>query len=118
MLAWSPEMLNASKLDLNPSALSQGVQFKNNLGGSRGGKSSGQVKHMVSFDSGHSDALMDSKRRQTSLYGRAPLARALFLNYHSGRAEFGLMSPSRTRRRKKEDAVTWIPEWVKVHAVL
>ncbi|KAA0704922.1 E3 ubiquitin-protein ligase HECW1 [Triplophysa tibetana] len=113
VLAWSPEMLRASKLDLNPSALSQGVQFKNNLGGSSGRKSLGQVKRMVLCDSRHSDALMDSKRRQTSLYGRAPLARALFLKYHPGRAEFGMMSPSRTRRRKKEDAVTWIPEWVK-----
>nr|XP_055037955.1 E3 ubiquitin-protein ligase HECW1-like isoform X6 [Misgurnus anguillicaudatus] len=57
---------------------------------------------------------MDSKERLTHLYGRTPLARALFLNYHPGRAEFGLMSPSRTRRRKREAAVTWIPDWLKV----
>lgn len=56
---------------------------------------------------------MDGKARLTGVYGRAPLARALIVNYHPG-----LMSPGRTARRKREDALTWIPGWVKVAAML
>lgn len=55
---------------------------------------------------------MDGKARLRGLYGRAPLARALILNYH------GPMSPGRTARRKREDALTWIPGWVKVAAMI
>ncbi len=56
---------------------------------------------------------MQGKARLTGVNGRAPLARALIVNYHPG-----LMSPGRSARRRREDALTWIPGWVKVSAII
>ncbi len=56
---------------------------------------------------------MQGKARLTGVNGRAPLARALIVNYHPG-----LMSPGRSarrRRRGRSHLDTWLGEGICHH---